>query len=629
MKFLACFVAFFALVCGAFAQTGPVRYDVDLTRSGEQIIRVKMTLQGVKGDSVEVHLPVWRPGLYLILDQAGTVRSVTASSIEGAPLAIEKFEKSSWRVQNSTAGAELGSVIVEYDVWAASLDNRTRHADDTHAFFNPATVLMYAHEWRNLPAEVRLLLPLRPADGTAWRVSSGLDGPGMTAPGYWVLTAPNYDILADSPIEAGVQHVIPFEVDGVPHEIVVWTGEPSTEGSQTRARATKWDSLGEDFAKIVRAQKEIFGSLPYSRYTFLLHCYPGGRGGTEHWNSTVLQASPDAIRDTERYRLFLSLVSHELFHTWNVKRFRPKGLTPYDYQRENYTTLLWVSEGTTSYYESVVLVRAGLQTRARYFEDLAKGIRGERTKLGGRVQSVAHASYDAWIKFNKKTADTSNTTTSFYDKGAMVSFLLDMEIRKRKPGSSLDTVMRRLFEKFPTPDAGFTEADLRSLVAEAAGCEADAPWIESFFREAIHGTGPLDFEGALAVVGRELRTDGATKLEPYMGVTVADEGGMSRVSVVATDSPALTPQEGPGLVPGDLIVALDGRRLRSGEWEKEMGLRQVGASMRIAFFRHDALRETLVTVGGVSSLSPSVRAMSEVTDEQTAVLDAWLGAGSK
>ena len=614
-------------VAVAFAQTGPVVYDVDLTRSGEQIIRVSMTLQGVKGDTVDVHLPVWRPGLYLILDQAGTVRSVKASGPGGGPLTMEKYEKSSWRVKHSTPGAELGSVVVEYDVWAASLDNRTRHADDTHAFFNPATVLMYAHEWRNQPAEVRLTLPVRPEGGTAWRVASGLDGPGKSGENLWVLTAPNYDILADSPIEAGVQHVIPFDVDGVPHEIVVWTGEPSTDASQTRARATKWDSLAEDFGKIVRAQKEIFGTLPYSKYTFLLHCYPGARGGTEHWNSTIMQTPPEALRDSERYRLFLSLVSHEMFHTWNVKRFRPKGMTPYDYQRENYTTLLWVSEGTTTYYEDVVLVRAGIMTRAKFIEGLAKTIRTDRTKLGSRVQSVAHSSYDAWIKFNKKTADANNTTVSFYDKGSLVSFLLDMEIRKRRPNTSLDTVMRRLFEKFPTPDAGFTEADVRVLVAEVVGCEPDAEWIEVFFRDAVHGTVELDVEAALAVVGRELHTDSKGEIEPYLGVTVADEAGLARVSAVATDSPCVTPAEGPGLVPGDLIVALDARRIRPGDWDKEIGMRKVGDTVRVSFFRHDSLRETVVTVGGVSSASPKIRAIEEISDEQAAAIEIRL-AGS-
>jgi predicted metalloprotease with PDZ domain len=619
MKSLATFAALLS-TASALAQTGPVMYDVDLTRSGEQVIRVKMTLQGVTTPTVDVHLPVWRPGLYLILDQAGTVRQVKAATAEGAPLEIEKTEKSSWRVQTGSAQ----SVVVEYDVWAASLDNRTRHADDTHAFFNPATVLMYAHEWRNLPADVKLTLPVREG-GAAWRVSSGLGGSGRIADDRWELSAPNYDILADSPIEAGVHHVINFDVDGKPHEIAVWTGEPSTEGSQIRARATKWDNLGGDFAKIVEAQREIFGSLPYDKYVFLLHCYPGGRGGTEHWNSTIMQTSPEAIRDAERYRSFLSLVSHEMFHTWNVKRFRPQGMTPYDYQRENYTTLLWVSEGMTTYYEDVVLVRAGLMTRSRFLDSLARTIRTEQTKLGSRVQSVAHSSYDAWIKFNKRTADASNSTVSFYDKGALVSFLLDMEIRSRKPGASLDTVSRRLFERFPTPDKGFSEADLRAIIAEVAECPPDAEWIETFFRTAVHGTGQLDFNAALAVVGREYRAEPGEKALPYLGVTATDESGVARVTIVATDSPALRPDLGPGLVPGDILVAIDGRRLRAADLDKEIGLRAVGDSVRLAFFRHDVLRETVITIGGQPDVSPSIRKLDEVSDEQKKQFDSWLG----
>lgn len=619
MKFLATFATLLS-TASALAQTGPVTYDVDLTRSGEQLIRVKMTLQGVTTPTVDVHLPVWRPGLYLILDQAGTVRQVKATNGDGAPLEIEKTEKSSWRVQTGTAS----SFIVEYDVWAASLENRTRHADDTHAFFNPATVLMYSHEWRNLPAEVRFTLPLREG-GSAWRVSSGLAGPGRAAPDRWELTAPNYDILADSPIEAGVHHVITFDVDGKPHEIAIWTGEPSTESSQTRARATKWDDLGGDFAKIVEAQRHIFGSLPYDKYVFLLHCYPGGRGGTEHWNSTIMQTPPEAIRDGERYRSFLTLVSHEMFHTWNVKRFRPQGLAPYDYQRENYTTLLWVSEGMTTYYEDVVLVRAGLMSRSKFFDNLAKNMRTDQTKLGARVQSVAHSSYDAWIKFNKKTADANNSTVSFYDKGALVSFLLDMEIRKHKPGASLDTVSRRLFERFPTPEKGFSEADLRAIIAEVAECAPDADWIETFFRTAVHGTGELDYNAALAVVGREYRAEPADRILPYLGVTAADESGVARVTVVATDSPAIRPEQGTGLVPGDILVALDGRRLKAADLDKEIGLRAVGDTVRLAFFRHEVLREAVITIGGQPDVSPSIRKLDGVSDEQKEQLESWLG----
>lgn len=603
----------------AHAQSGTVRYDVDLTRSREQLIRVRMTLSGVTSDAVDIHLPVWRPGLYMVLDPAGSVRTIAASaesSTSTAALPIEKIQKSSWRIttQGHTA------VTVEYDLWAASLDNRTRHADDTHAFMNPSTVFMYAHEWRALPIEIALALPEVAPGATPWSVACGLEherqGQG------WTLTAPNYDALADAPIEAGAQLVIPFTESGAAHEIVIWTGEPDVSRSITRGQATKWDNLADDFAKIVRTQREIFGSLPYQRYTFLIHCYPGGRGGTEHYNSTIMQTPPEALRDDERYRSFLGLVAHEFFHTWNVKRFRPAGLTPYDYQRENLTDLLWVAEGATTYYEGVTLARAGLRTKGKFLDQLGDDIHSTRTRLGAKVQSVADSSYDAWVKFNKRTADSANSGVSFYDKGSMVCFALDMEIRKRKPGASLDTVMKRLFEMFPEPTKGFTEADLRAVIGEASG---DSAWVQDFFARYVRGVEPIDFESALAVVGYELRP-GASKPTPYLGVTVTEESGLGKVATVATDSPAL---QGPGLVPGDLIVAIDGRKVRPAEWEKEIGKRAPGEVVTLTFFRHEAMREIKVTLADKPEPKATIRVMAERTPEQIAEAARWIGASGE
>jgi predicted metalloprotease with PDZ domain len=608
-------LAFLAAAVNLYAAP-PVRYDVDLSRAGEQVIRVRMTLDGVDTPTVDVHLPVWRPGLYLILDQAGTVRRVAAES-EGSPLPIEKVQKSSWRV--TTEGKT--SITVDYEVWAASLDNRTRHADDTHAFMNPATVFMYSHERRNDRCEIAITLPEPGMGVDPWGVSSGLSG-GPQGERGWILTAPNYDILADSPIEAGVHHVIPFDVDGTRHEIVVWTGEPSLSVSSIKSRSKKWDNLARDFAAIVRAQRDLFGSLPYERYVFLLHIYPGARGGTEHYNSTIMQAPPEALADDTRYEGLLSLTSHEMFHTWNVKRFRPDGLTPYDYQRENYTTLLWVAEGSTSYYEDVILCRAGLMKPGSFLKTLADWTHNERTRPGSRVQSVASSSYDAWIHFNKRTADAANSGVSFYDKGALVSFLLDAEIRARKPEASLDNVMRRLFERFPTPERGFSEADLRAIVAEVTGDSPDADWIAAFFRDAVHGTAPLDVERALAVFGYELKPaerDDDEAPEPWSGITLAEEGGLARVSGVASNGPGLV------LVPGDLVVALDARRIRAADWDKELAKRKVGEAVRVTFLRHDVLRDATITLASAPEGKPAIVAKKDPTEEQRRQADTWLG----
>lgn len=594
----------------------PVRYQVDLSRVREQVLTVRMTLPAVNTPSIDVHLPVWRPGLYLVLDQAGTVRSVRASGKDNAPLEINKIEKSSWRVVCSGEGP----VTVEYELWAASLDNRTRHADDTHAFLNPATVFMYNHERRASPILVDFVGVPEGQGPTQWRIASGLPSAGPFS-----LSAMDYDRLADSPIEVGVHHRLDFDVDGTPHEIIVWTGEPTLESSWIPGRAKKWGSLAADFAAITRAQRDVFGRLPYERYVFLIHCYPGGRGGTEHYNSTIMQCPPEALHDPERYRSFLSLTSHELFHTWNVKRFRPAEMTPYDYQRENLTTLLWVAEGTTTYYEDLILVRAGLLDAEKFLATLAEWIQDDIDRPGSGVQSVASSSYDAWVKFNKRTADAPNSTVSFYDKGALISLALDMELRSR--GSSLDRVMRLLYERFPEPDRGFTERDLIAAVADAAGDPVDAPWLRDFFRDHVHGTVRPDFARLLGVVGVQVQTpDPAGELKPWAGFTLADEVGLARVTGVSTGGPAAQA----GVVPGDLVVALNGRRVRAADWPKVLESRGVGEQVELAVFRHDVLRAVRLELGGKPDGKVKLSIDSKAEGAPSEQRSSWLGsAGTK
>lgn len=485
-----CLVAMVGFAARALAAP-PVVYNVDLTDARSQVVRVSATFRGV-GDTLDLHLPVWRPGLYQILDPAGTIRELRAVGLADAsaptPLDVAKPRTSHWRV--STAGQ--GTVRVEYTVWAASLDNRTRHADDTHAYLSPSTVFLYAQEWRDAPVEVRMRTP------AGWRVSSGMDADAAAEPGVTVLRAASYDVLADSPIEAGLHELIRFDVEGVPHEVVVWSGAaPADPPPPGDFRASeRYRKMPADFAAIAREQREIFGDLPYSRYVFMLHVYPGGRGGTEHLNSTIMQVSPEAFATDEAYTRLLSLTSHEVFHTWNVKRFRPSSMTPYNYQGESDTSLLWLVEGTTSYYEDLVLVRAGLIKPDEFLKTLAKMIGELRARPGARVQSVADAGADAWIKFNRRTADATNSQVSFYDKGALVSLLLDLSIRDRTAGrASLDDLMRALDRDYGGR-TGYTEADVRRLLGQIVGAGPDA--FDDFFTTAIRGTETLPFEPAPA-----------------------------------------------------------------------------------------------------------------------------------
>lgn len=599
-----------------------VEYVVRIDSPQTQMIDVSMTLRGVTGSSVDVMLPVWRPGRYQVLDLAGGVREVSAEGLwsGGRTLAIEPIDKATWRVSlgdEAAAGGGGGGgrdVRFNYRVYCNSIADRTRHVDDTHAFLSGAAVFMYAAEFRGRPLRVRLAGPPH------WNVATGLEREGADDR---VLAAPNYDVLVDSPIEFGVQDRFGFEVDGVPHEIVFWEGA---------MRVAKYDRerLRKDFAAIVREQKRVFGNMPYKRYVYLVHCYAGGGGGTEHLNSTIMGCNPSAFDSSDSYRRFLGLVSHEMFHTWNVKQLRPAGIHPYDYQRENYTRLLWVAEGTTSYYDDLTLARTGLYKVDDYLKALRDLIDAQQRRPGDGVQSVEASSFDAWIKFNKATPDDANSTVSFYDKGALVSLALDLDVRARTAGArSLDDVLRDLYERFPLSGAGFQTTDVLEALTRASG-EGGGDY-RGFYADYIAGTKPIPWNEYLRAVGLELvdepekpAKDGESELVPmrdklWLGFTTAARDGGVAVATVSMSGPAYRA----GILPGDQLVALNGLRVKDADLSGLLKRVSAGDAVRLTVFRYDVMREFEVRAVPEPS-KPTLRRIKDASPEQKAAYEAWL-----
>ena len=590
----ACVVAAFS------AGAPPVEYLISLRDARSQVIHVSMTVRDAKAGPLDVALPVWRPGRYEVLDPAGSVRTLSASDEGGGALPVSKVDKTTWRVQ----AAVPGDVTVRYEVYANSLADRTRHADSTHAFISPTTVLMFRPGMTGPeggPARVRIDAP------EGWGVATGLSPEGGDPR---VLTAPSYDVLADSPLEVGLHERATFEVEGLPHEIVVWS-----PGGPPGLPVADWT---EAFAKVVREQHSIFGRLPYERYVFLVHCYPGGGGGTEHVNSTIMQTGPGRVEDADALKGFMSLVSHEFFHTWNVKQFRPAGIKPYDYLRENYTRLLWVAEGTTSYYGPLTLVRAGVTTPDDYLKALGNGIDALRSRPGAGVQSLEESSFDAWVKHYARTPDSANTTVSFYDKGSLVSLALDMEVRRRSGGKkSLDDVMRAMFEKFPLEGPAYTTDDLLAALREAAGSG-----LEDLFAAYVAGTEPVDFESALAVVGLELRRGGG-KDEPdeaYLGMSLSGADGAASVSSVSADGPAFAA----GIIAGDQVIAINGQRVTAGNLGALTKRLEPGQAVRLTLFRYDLLRDIELTLDSRTTGRWTVTRVDGPSPEQRAAYESWL-----
>ncbi len=628
----------------AAAQLPEVRYHVDLERAATQRVKVSMSFElsgPLSGrDSVDLSMPAWRPGRYVILDPAGGIVHLTARDEGGSERAVQKQDKATWRID--TRGAERLSV--SYELYANSLGMRTRHADNTHAFLSGSAVFLYAPELRNSALEVEFSAP------DTWSIAGGLE---QVAGNARAVGAPNFDVLIDSPIEIGLHDRIDFEVADTPHEIIVWP----------KGRRFDRTRLIDDFTAIVESQLSIFGTLPYQRYVFLVHAGAGVGGGTEHLNSTIMQVPVSrlegSLSNNNDYRNFLGLVSHEFFHTWNVKQIRPSTMAPYDLQNENYSTLFWVAEGTTSYYDSMTLARTALVKTDKYLEELGKLVDGSRTRPGTGVQSLSDSSYDAWVKFNRRTPDAANTTVSFYSQGALVSMVLDLMIRAESSDEkTLDQVMRALYERFPLDQGGYSREDLENTVAGVSG----RSW-SSFFEQYVDGVTPLPLADAFKHVGLELfykpekRANGARPADEDQDEHAQDEhaqdgdatgddaaqpedAGEKQPRVVADSGASLTDASGKavirsiragssfyeaGFIPGDELVAIAGRRIETKGWSELVETFEPSETVTVHYVRHGDLKQLDVALGARTAASWQIRRSATPTDQQKASYHSWVG----
>jgi predicted metalloprotease with PDZ domain len=557
--------------------TSAVSYTLSSPEPATHLYRVRMRVRDLPANRnhVDLVMPVWTPGSYLVREFARHVQDFTAlPPREDAPAPRwEKIDKNTWRVY-----APGRTLEVAYTVYANELSVRTSHLDDTHGYVNGANVFMYADGFRDVPATVRLEIP------KTWDVATSL----ARAPGDgFVYHAPDYDTLVDSPIESGIFRRIDFEALRKPHTIAVWG-----TGNYDAAR------LAEDFKKIVETTAAVFGGgLPYDRYVFIVHLYPDADNGLEHKSSTTIEASPFAFRKRESYQAFLGLAAHEFFHVWNVKRIRPAALGPFDYEAENYTKMLWLMEGTTDYYASVILRRAGLTTQEEYDKELAKLIQAHESTPGRRHMSLEEASFDAWIKYYRRNEHSANSQVSYYQKGQLVSAILDLEIAGRTNGAkSLDDVMRYLWATYGAKDVGIPEDRIQPSVEAAIGGSFD-----DFFGKYVRGTAEIDYDAFLKHAGlrlvREVKKDDA-RLDPskpgaWLGANVADANGRTVVRSVLEASPAWKG----GLNAEDQLLALDGARVTAATLGDRLSDRSPGDEVTLTIFRRDDLRTLKIILG--------------------------------
>ncbi len=506
----------------------PIRYSVSVEPLAHYL-QVEATIPTDGLDQIDLMMPVWTPGSYLVREYSRNVESLTAAADSGGGLLpIQKTRKNRWRV-SAPPGAR--AIVLRYRVYAHELSVRTNWVDEELALINGAATFLTRLDAPQRPYEVRLVRP------PEW----GRSLSPMASPAQDVYRADDFDALVDSPILAGNPAVYDFTVDGKPCRLADFSERGEFDG----ARAAP------DLASIVRQTAAMWNGLPYERYSFF-NILGAGRNGLEHRESTVLIAPRDSTKTRTAYLEWLGLAAHEHFHAWNVKRLRPAELGPFDYENEVYTRSLWVVEGVTDYYADLIVRRAGLSSDEEYLAALSGQIASLQTTPGRLVQPLESASYDAWIKYYRPDENSANASISYYTKGAVVAFLLDAEIRRRTAGErSLDDLMRLLYARFSGP-RGYTPADVRSAVADLVG-GSEGRALAGWLADALETASELDYGPALEWFGLEFMPP-PEKPRVWLGLATRLQGQHVLVTEVRRGSPAAAA----GLDIGDEIVAIDG-----------------------------------------------------------------------
>ncbi|SFD80192.1 M61 family metallopeptidase [Massilia yuzhufengensis] len=588
----------YALPLILFGAAATARADVDyqlrITDAAQHLAEVRASFPATPGTTLDVSMPNWRTGRYNMLNLANGVRLFKAFDAKGAPLAVTKTDKGTWRVTTKPGDA----VTVQYELYANTLGERTRHIDDTHAYLDASGVFVYAAPFRKEPVKVKLDVP------QGWQSRSGMES---GACGHCFVAA-DYDVLVDAPIETGVHEFHTAQVDGKTIELALW-GRGNHDGKQ----------IMTDLKKIVVETAKLYkGKYPFQRYLFIVHATDGVGGATEHANSTVIQTPRWNFAPRKQYLNFLRTAAHEFYHTWNVKAYRPKEMVPYDYQNENYNRLLWVAEGHTSYFEELIVLRAGIEKREEFMEEYAKLIDDYQHQPGRFQQSAADASFDEWIAVGGERA--RNASVNIYSKGQLLALMMDLELRRQTNNArGLEDVHRILFEQHSTAQGGYDVAAMQAALRAVSGQD----W-RSWWATYVDGTAEIPFDTLLAQAGLQklvdVPKDQEQKTEWWAGWTLREGSDPAVVTVVERDGPAWKA----GVVAGDTLVAVNGLRVSAKDIADKMSLTKAGP-FNVHLFRRDELVQLQLAPTQQPKGKAKIKALDKPGAAQKALNAAWLG----
>ena len=545
-----------------------IAYSVHMSKPQNHYFEVEMSISQINQKSLIVKLPVWAPGSYLVREFSKNINIVRAFNEQGKELEITKNAKNAWQI--NTTG--IKSLKVRYEVYSFELSVRTSFLDLTHGYISGPGIFMYVDNFK----DTKGILKIFPFE-TFKKINTALPIAPLELQGdaYQAFEFENYDQLVDCPIEIGNQVVFEFNAAGVKHTVAMY-GEANYN----------IPLLKVDMAKIIESETAVFGFNPNKNYLFIIHNVPGGDGGLEHVNSTTLSVNRWTYSGAD-YLGFLNLVAHEYFHLWNVKRIRPIELGPFNYDQEVYTSLLWVMEGFTSYYDELMMRRTGYYSQAEYLTKLQSLINYAEGSVGSRVQPVAHASFDAWIKSYRPNENSANTTMSYYSRGAVIASVFDaMIINKYNGTKCLDHFMQHLYKTYYEKlNRGFTVAEFKNELAIFTGQDMNV-----FFKKYIDGTEIIPFADYFSKVGVTVKQNALTRAS--FGASVQNSGGKVIIKSIRANSAA----EDAGLSVNDEVIGCNGYRVDQAMLDGIMNGLEVNEEVELLLSRDDILFSVKVKI---------------------------------
>ncbi len=568
-----------------------IRYEVSWDTPNSHYFNVDMTLSNPENGPVSVRIPSWRPGRYLIQDYARNIVRFAVRDGSGNPLDFRKTDKATWEI-DASPGQEIS---VTYQAYSRQLDGGSSYLDETEAYLNPITLLMY------IPGRELEPVVLSIAKPESWKTATALDF-RTDVDGYW---AEDYHELVDSPfLISPTLDVLSFEHGGTTFELAI-QGEGGYDP----------DRLIADFRKMVEAQTNLMGVIPFDRYVFLFHFLrrPFGHA-VEHKNSTSIVIGPVDFSKPGGYRRVLGISSHEFWHAWLVERIRPEAIFRPDYSKEAYSSMFWIYEGITSYYGALTLVRAGLSEVDAYEKNLGTTIGRFKDTPGSEVTSVAMSSWDVWTK---SRGAPPNSFYSFYTAGNVLGLVLDMEVRGRtRNRQSLDDVIRYLYQNYAARDRGVPENGFQKALETITNGT-----FQPFFDDHVYGTKPIDYDRYLYHAGYTLEEGiDSKKPEAQLGIDFSGDQETVRISSVLPGGGAYLA----GLDIDDVIIAIDEKKATLKNMTGLLKAYAPGETVEVLVFRRDRLASFDVVLQGGGNKTYTLKRMDNTNPLQNQTRRDWL-----